>query len=83
MTTVTYAWEFEFVINYDATIFAQYPSGTPALETKVKAAITNMRAIMRMQPGINSISQRVDDTGLYFKVDLFRSQAYLDKYNNP
>ena len=80
MTTVTYDWEFVFITYYDAAIYAMHPDGTPDLETKVKAAVANMRSIMRVQSGITIMSQRVDSGGLYYKVTLCRNQATYDKY---
>lgn len=73
MSAPTITYQFEFVGDYDESVFAQSQYASDSLRLKVKDAVeTEVKFLSRFSQ-VNKIAQQVEDAGLVFKVLLARA----------
>jgi hypothetical protein len=68
-----FAYEFNFVGAFSDDAFNAYSSATGALKTKVVAASASVEKVMKMNPGINTMSTQVEHSGKLFRVRVQRA----------
>jgi hypothetical protein len=73
MSSSTIAYEFFFHVNYDEGIFMQSPYSSDSLRPKVQSSIQTSKTFLAKFTGVNTVSQRVTDNNLTFKVTLHRT----------
>lgn len=73
MSSSTITYEFVFHVNYDEAVFMQSPYASDTLRPKVKTSVQSSKSFLSKFLGVNTVSQKVTDNGLTFKVTLNRT----------
>lgn len=68
-----FAYEFNFVGAFSDSVFNACSSATAALKSKVAEASASVEKVMKMNPGINTMSTQVEHSGKLFKVRVQRA----------
>lgn len=73
MSSSTIAYEFVFHVDYNETVFMQSPDASDTLRPKVVASVQSSKTFLSRFLGVNTVSQKVTDNNLTFKVTLNRT----------
>lgn len=75
---IQYKYEFLFNDQFDDTVFNQYDNASDGLKTEIQKTANSLASILKIKPGIRSIS-----SFSYYENDTFKVTVVNTSWNPP